>query len=404
MGQRCTQARFLEGKPAKLRRTNKGVLCERCVQEGYTLEDAPTFHSESGSDRQAASQFPECAICRKPAVACYGDTYFCEEHREQLHEERNITVFSPADEPSQPPEEVFDELFRAARVLFADHVTEEERIIPTLAFANRASDLPELRALKEEFAKTAGHRKLREQFSNDFCRRFRGLIPISVTDGVLVLSRVPVFLDVFRYTDTAVIKEIKIDVFMRSVKPGEVAELYRQRLAREGVPYEKSNEGSFSWAFSDAYLSMVVGPGKELNPGQAVRFSSRGAQVDFPPPQLIGELYADLKGSVNARRFRGFAYALGGRQSGTAALPDNLIPACVGWYLREPGGITDKHRLVSLLNRHLLIPCGKTVVDVTSDHAVWRNIDKVADSIMRVELALQKGWQPPWTRVSETRA
>ena len=404
MGQQCTQARFLEGNPAKLRSTKAGGLCERCVQKGHTLEDAPAFHSEPVSDRQAAKQLSECAMCEKLAAVGYGDFDFCEDHREQLHEKGSIAVFSPVDEPSQPPEEVFNELFKAAKALFADNVTEEDQIIPTLAFANRASGLPELKAVMEEFVKTAHSHTSREQFANNFCRRFRGLSPVYVTDGILVLRRIPIFLDVFSYTDTAVIKEIKINVFMRSVKPGEVAELYKQRLLQEGVPYEESNGGSFSWEFSDAYLSMVISPGKELNPGQALRFSSRGAQIDFPPPQLIGDLYADLKGSVNARKFRGFAYALGGRQSGTAALSDNLIPACVAWYLREPGRITDKRRIVKLLNRHLLGPCGKLEVGVTSDNSIWRNIDKVADSIQRVELALQNGWEPPWTRVSKTRA
>jgi hypothetical protein len=122
----------------------------------------------------------------------------------------------------------------------------------------------------------------------------------------------------------------------------------------------------------------------------------------FPPPQLIGELYESLKGSVNSKRFRGFAYALEGRQSGPAASPDNVIPACVAWYLRERGRISDKHRLARLINQHLLAPCGRREIGVTSDNAIWRTIEKVADSIMRVELALQETWEPHQTSVSET--
>jgi hypothetical protein len=135
---------------------------------------------------------------------------------------------------------------------------------------------------------------------------------------------------------------------------------------------------------------MTVGSGKELNEGQVARMSLSGRQPVFPPSQLVAAQYESLKGSVNSRKFRGFAYALGGRQSGPAASPDNLIPACVAWYLRETGGISDKHRLARLLNQHLLAPCGKRDVGETSDNAIWKNIDKVADSIMRVELALQK--------------
>jgi hypothetical protein len=82
--------------------------------------------------------------------------------------------------------------------------------------------------------------------------KVKGLTPLAVIDEVLVLARVPVFLGLSRYPGTEVVKEIKIDVFMRSVQPEEVAELYRQKLAREEVSYEKSNGGSFSWEFSDA--------------------------------------------------------------------------------------------------------------------------------------------------------
>ena len=126
----------------------------------------------------------------------------------------------------------------------------------------------------------------------------------------------------------------------------------------------------------------------------------------FPPPQLVAELYRSLKGSVHSKRFRGFAYALEGRQSGPTASPDNLILACVAWYLREWGGINDKHRLARLINQHVLEPCGKRLIGVTSDNAIWKktSIEKVADSIKRVELALQRSWKPSQTSVSKTHA
>ncbi len=181
-----------------------------------------------------------------------------------------------------------------------------------------------------------------------------------------------------------------------------MAELYEHQLNEEGLAYDKSSRGTFSWEFSNAHLVMTVGPGKELNEGQVSRFSSSGRQLMFPPPQLVAEVYSSLKGSVNPPKFRGFAYALGGRQSGPPASPDKLIPACVAWYLRESGGISDKHRLASLINQHLLKPCRKREIGVTSDNAIWDDIDKVADPIKRVELALQESWEPHQTSVSET--
>jgi hypothetical protein len=411
MGEQCKLYDSKTGRAQKLGIYHKDNICGRCVREGYTTKDAlPTSDSSVGESGL-------CSQCgNSPAVSQLvigkgnetENTPLCEECQERLiaqwQEHNYLTYFPPADEVSSPPpQDVFKELFGAAKTLFNRGIAKEELIIPTLAFANRASGLPELKAIRDRFARIEDRGTLREQFSADFYQRFKGLTPVTVSDEVLVLRRVPMFLHAVKYSETTVVKEAVIDVFLRSVKPEEVAEHYERWLVEEGIAFDKSSQGAFSWEFSDAYLAMTVGPGKVLNEGQVARFSSSGLQLMFPPPQLVAELYRSLKGSVNSQRFRGFAYALEGRQSGVPASPDNLIPACVAWYLREPGGISDRHRLARLLNQHLLAPCGKREIGVTSDNAIWKNIDKVADSIKRVELALQNGWEPPWTRVSETR-
>jgi hypothetical protein len=404
MGERCKLYDAVSGKAQKLGRYHKGTICDQCRAAGYYPEDTPPFDSKPTPDKDATTQLASCAKCGQPAVGSYGESSFCEAHWEQLHSEGVIDVFSPIVEPPQPPEETFSELFRAARVLFADNVSEEEQIVPTLAFANRASALPELQSMKGRFAKVGYSKERRKEFLNDFYQRFKGLIPVAVSNEVLVLRRVPMFLNAVRYPGSTVVKEVVIDVFMRSVTTDEVAEHYQRWLVEEGLAYDESSQGTFGWRGSDACVAMTVGSGKELNEGQVARMSLSGLQPVFPPPQLVAAQYESLKGSVNSRRFRGFAYALGGRQSGPAASPDNLIPACVAWYLRDTGGISDKHRLARLLNQHLLAPCGKRDVGVTSDNAIWKNIDKVADSIMRVELALQKGWDPRQIRVSKTHS
>jgi hypothetical protein len=49
MGNRCTQARFLNGSPARLRGTNKSELCARCEESGLSLHDTSVlgkFHLE----------------------------------------------------------------------------------------------------------------------------------------------------------------------------------------------------------------------------------------------------------------------------------------------------------------------------------------------------------------------
>jgi hypothetical protein len=414
MGEQCKLYDSETGRAQKLSRYHKDNICSQCLREGYTPKDAlPTGGTHVTTSDSSAGASELCSHCgERPAVSQLvigkiENTPLCEECRdrliEQWQEHNYLTYFPPASEEPRPlPQDVFRELFRAAKTLFKRGIAKEELIIPTLVFANRASALPKLKAIRDQFSRIEDTGILREQFSSDFYRRFKGLTPVIVSDEVLILGRLPIFLNAVKYAGTTVVKEIVIDVFMRSVKPEQVAEHYRRWLNEEGLAYDESSQGTFSWEFSNAHLAMTVGPGKELNEDQVSRFSSSGRQLMFPPPQLVAELYSSLKGSVNSQRFRGFAYALEGRQSGPAASPDNLIPACVAWYLREPGGISDKHRLARLLNQHLLAPCGKREIGVTPDNAIWKNIDKVADSIKRVELALQESWEPHQISVSET--
>ena len=417
-GQNCSHIRDFPHIDIPPTVPHEGDLCDRCIRAGYTSKDVELTSGTEVTTDSLTGASELCSQCREIPAVSYLQLVFTESGEventplcegcqkrllEQVQEHNYLSYLPPTREEPRPlPEVAFKDLFGAARTLFKRGIAQEELIIPTLAFANRASALPELRALRDQVAGIEDGGALREQFVNDFYRRFRGLVPVTVSDQVLIVRRVPVFLNAVRYSGSAVVKEVGIDVFMRSVKPDEVAERYERWLLEEGLTYDKSSQGTFSWVFSDAYLAMTVGPRRELNEGQVARMSLTGRQLVFPPPQLVAELYDSLKGSVSSRKFRGFAYALGGRQSGPAASPDNLIPACVAWYLRGAGGISDKHRLARLLNQHLLAPCGKREVGVTSDNAIWKNIDKVDDSIKRVELALQKSWEPRQTSVSET--
>lgn len=404
-GQNCSHVREFPHIDIPPTVPYEGDLCGRCSQAGYTPEDVELTGGTEGTTDSLAGASELCSQCRESPATSQMTLVFengeiektplcegCQKRLlEQVQELNYLSYWPPTREEPRPlPEVAFKELFGAARTLFRRGIAQEELIIPTLAFANRASALPELKTLRDQFSEVGNSDTLRDQFSTDFYQRFRGLLPVSASDELLILRRVPMFLNAARYSETTVVKEVVIDVFMRSVKPEEVAERYERWLVGEGLAYDKSSQGTFGWEFSDAYLAMTIGPGKELNEDQVARMSLVGRRLVFPPPQLVAELYSSLKGSVSSRKFRGIAYALDGRQSGPVASPDNLIPACVAWYLREPGRIRDKHRLALLLNQHLLAPCGKREVGVTSDNALWKNIDKVADSIKRVELALQK--------------
>jgi hypothetical protein len=196
--------RCCDRKGSEVGQIHKGTICDQCRAAGYHPEDAPSFDSKPTADKVATTQIARCAKCGELAVGGYGESYFCEEHWEQLHSEGVIDVFSPIVEPPQPPEEAFRKLFRAARVLFADNVTEEEQIVPTVAFVNRASALPELQSMKGRFAKVGDSEERREEFLSDFYQKFRGLIPVAVSNEVLLLRRVPMFINAVRYPGTTV--------------------------------------------------------------------------------------------------------------------------------------------------------------------------------------------------------
>src|SRR5215208_3249692 len=65
MGERCTQARFLDGKPNKVRKTSKSILCDRCIQEGYKPEDVVPVKPNSGLE---SDELETCTACRRLAT------------------------------------------------------------------------------------------------------------------------------------------------------------------------------------------------------------------------------------------------------------------------------------------------------------------------------------------------
>src|SRR5918998_417395 len=123
MGNQCTQARFLDSKPVRLRSTSSSKLCAQCEEAGLSPEDAP------------------------------------EEH---------------------------EELFRAAQVLFEEGVVDEDLIIPTLVFAARASvaDAPWLAQLKDLFLKAGGSSEAWESLWRLFIGTFDTLQPDRIANGV----------------------------------------------------------------------------------------------------------------------------------------------------------------------------------------------------------------------------
>jgi hypothetical protein len=83
----------------------------------------------------------------------------------------------------------FDELFRAATVLLKEN-TGEDQIIPTLALAHHlCHGVPRLVAEKERLVGVWEGKEAWDEEADRFARRFGGLRPVRVVDGVLILKR-----------------------------------------------------------------------------------------------------------------------------------------------------------------------------------------------------------------------
>jgi len=81
-------------------------------------------------------------------------------------------VCEPWDSDTTPPEQRYDELLRAARVLLDAGVTDEGKIIPTLAFAARLWEVPYLRDIRDHLVEASEEPErwieLRDRFINSF--------------------------------------------------------------------------------------------------------------------------------------------------------------------------------------------------------------------------------------------
>jgi hypothetical protein len=404
MGERCTQYATL-GEPQKLRRSAKSAICEPCQRAG--LKPPRGSRGSIGDQTKALSlSAPDdsgCTMCGEPTLVKLFDntdhssvTNFCEECRGKLRAGKALASFVPSTEKPIPPEEKFEEVFRVARVLLTTGAAVANQVAPTLAFAAQTCEWPNLASLRDAFLETQEGGETWNGLSQRFSTEFRGLHPIRVVNRVLVLEQRPASVEVLKHPAAEeVVKEVKIEVYLRSAKPEEIAELYGQALSRHDMSSDRSSQGAIRWNFSDGYLTVTVGSGDEITPEKARILSRRRRLPSFPPQQLIRDQYAALLGSVNKKKFRGFAYALGG-SPGPGAKAENLIRACTAWYAADRGWMIENPQMRSevarLLNRHLLIPCRRTPLPEdgwSSEDPVWRDAKKMSQYLGRIEYVLQ---------------
>jgi hypothetical protein len=292
------------------------------------------------------------------------------------------------------PEQRFEALFEAARLLLKEDISEEDRVIPTLAFAaeiGRAdSNLVDMR---ERLAAAQVGREGWETESEKFVRAHPNLRPVRVTGGVLVLEWVPVSVGIVDYAHPKIVmpRMVVIEVYPHRymVEPDHVEALYENTLSAKGIAYGDSREGSMSFRFFSGRLSIQLKHRLGDAPIERLQAFYPDGKPVFPHPYWVRRYYEMLMGTPSGP---GFAQFLITRSRGRTPDSDTLIPACVAVYLRHYAKIEGRKEIHRLLNEHVLSETWKTLpvegYASSEVNQLWRDVEKIKNRALAAGLNL----------------
>jgi hypothetical protein len=294
-------------------------------------------------------------------------------------------------------EERFKELFKAARVLLREGIDQEDQLIPTLALANEICRDGSYLGIKHCFEKLAQDSEAWEREADAFVSTYGRLRPVRVVDGILILERLPLSIKIKYKRKTEQPEEVMFFVYAHRqlAKPQHVASLYEKTLLAADVPYGEFRAGRMGFEFCGNHLLITVGRGtigRSVSPSE---HSGAIFQIDvtpFPSTRIVQEFYEMLLGKSSGD---GFRKDLATRTRGGAASADNLILACVAFYLKNTGKIKSRKEIHRLLNEHVLCESHKTLPEegyTSSETAqLWRDVNhptKVRKPLTDVESTL----------------
>jgi len=217
---------------------------------------------------------------------------------------------------------------------------------------------------------------------------------VRVVDSVPVLRQELAVMEVERYAGTELPRQIRIRAFSRSAKPELIRTLYEQTLLEEHIPCDGCKRISFpSTEAADAHLIMEVSPDRELTPEKATVLSENPwrRRPSFPPPSPVRDYYKMILGSVYGKQFKGFSYALPGRQSGPKS-EKKFLKACLAAHINDHKESPElRRRAARLMNRHVLEPCNLDVLEEASGHArddLFKLVPSASHHLLQAEYLL----------------
>jgi hypothetical protein len=235
-----------------------------------------------------------------------------------------------------PPERQLEALFEAARVLLKEGISEEDRVFPTLAFANAIGEgYVDLVDGKDRLFTAQQSPQCWETEADKFiqaCPRFR---PVDVVDGVLILERLPVSVKIidFMHPEIVMPKAVTLEVIpsSRMAKPQHVASLYRKVLSAAGIPCTERRRGPLNFDFTEhisgnRLLITLKHTLEDIVDVEDLASVYPEGKPTFPHPSVIQRFYETIMGKPHGH---GFARYLVARSRGRGPDADTLVPACV---------------------------------------------------------------------------
>jgi hypothetical protein len=282
----------------------------------------------------------------------------------------------------------------AALALVDNNYTDGPEIIPTVVFAALSAEERLFEELRESLAALEWTSTEAGNLLGHFMNIFAPYAVWALADGALIIRPKPIALRLL-YKGGKREFNVTIDVVDVSVKPEQVAELYKEAAKSGGFDFDfyEEDEVAFGCQVAPGIIRMTIYPAlvdEDVFPiGRPFKKPLR-QRLSFPPPEMVGDLYSVFRGSTAKGKFKGY---------GRSVLPGNLtnkpqamtlVPACAAWYLagrKKPGDMATKIKIAQLLNRHLFTPCDlENLSEGGSDFVqLWRDVGKHAEALIRVE-------------------
>lgn len=264
-------------------------------------------------------------------------------------------------------------VFRAARVLLKRDIAAEEELIPTLVFA-RIAGRAEDPHFKHHYSSGYGEANETILFGNH-----PALEIVKFVDRVPVVKVKPFALSAERHAETQILKSVRIRTLSKRVKSPDVAKSYEQLLKQEGARWDENNHGTLSYDCLFGYLELVVTEGTQLSPNLVEGLGEdifRHPTFQFPSPEIVERAHEAMQ-----KTFADRLDLYGKRAKPPTA--EKLVPAFAAWHVGsgadEKVPPTSRHRVSTILNRHLLEPCGLTHLGEDASNpaeTIWRDVER----------------------------